>query len=819
MSIRPLPKDVIDKITSSSSIVSLNGAVCGLVRNSLDAGARKVNIVLDYVRGNCTVEDDGEGISAEEFSVNGGLAKPNNTSRFPHLSSCHGRHGSFLASLAALSLVIITSNSGNENKSSSVAIHHGVEIPTEATDPAAQHCASFSRGTRVAVFDLFGSMPVRVKHRASVFSAPPYLEKEFKALTYDLTALLLAWPLGVSILLREARRDCQLRLKSGDGLTLDQRTSRLLMQAGLSHFTEATSWVPVAASNGSLSVDGCISTIPVATRSSQFISLGIHPMERSMGGNVLFEEVNEIFTSSSFGILEDHGSSETLADDSSAAQCKPKKGLERWPMFYLRFKSNAANAEDLLRPRSPTLAGIISLLRAVCYAFLKKHKMRPRKRMHNRRRISPGEGDRRLLQDGRSGAEAPRSSMEFLCTFDNWRRIKVGHRAGVTFPQSSNSLKHLIGSRGQLLRPPFVEESQDESFAHSLCSDADIHSIQNFATRNLETLETHCREGHDNWLAKLDESWKNPVFETVESAVHRLPNELCFELCEDSKRTSASTTNISGRIAKSSLANADIIAQVDRKFVLIKLPLVSPVDGDALCTNSAQHALFAVDQHAADERCRLEELMSHYFEPEEHKMSPAIEPLDNPLYFDVAANEFALFTKRKAFWEGWGIRYQLLGAEKGRHGKEPLTRIMVTGLPPSILERCRGEPRLLLDLLRKEMWDGEDQPGFVPTRAPSTPNFQGCPRGILELLHSRACRGAIMFNDELTLAECTSLIRRLAKCSLPFQCAHGRPSMAPLVELGNKTCSVLRTLPGVAFQDDPQASIMPSAGAWADWMS
>ncbi|KAM3498992.1 hypothetical protein MY10362_007724 [Beauveria mimosiformis] len=756
MSIRPLPKDVIEKITSSSSIVSLNGAVCGLVRNSLDAGARKVNIVLDYVRGNCTVEDDGEGISAEEFSVNGGLAKPNNSSRFPHLSSYHGRHGNFLASLAALSLVIITSNRGNENNSSSVAIHHGVEIPTEATDSAAQRCASFSRGTRVAVFDLFGSMPVRVKHRASVFSSPPYLEKEFKALTYELTALLLAWPMGVSILLREARRDSQLRMKSSDGLTLDQRTSRLLMQAGLSDFTEATSWVPVAASNGSLSVDGCISTIPVATRTSQFISLGIHPLGRSMGGNVLFEEVNEIFTSSSFGILEDHGSSETLADDPSAAQCKPKKGLERWPMFYLRFKSNATDAEDLLRPRSPTLAAIISLLRAVCYAFLRKHKMRPRKRMRNRRRCSPVEGDGQLLQDGRSSA--PRPSEKFLCSFDNWRRIKVGHRAGGAFPQSSNSLKHLIGSGGQLLRLPFVEESHDESFTHSLCSDADNHFIQNFSTRNMEKLETHCREGNENWLAKLDKCWKNPVFETVESAVHRLPNELCFELCEDGKRTSASTTNISGRIAKSSLANADIIAQVDRKFVLVKLPLVSPLDDDTLCTNSAQHALFAVDQHAADERCRLEELMSHYFEPEEHNMSPAIESLDKPLYFDVAANEFALFTKRKAFWEGWGIRYQLLGAE------------MVS-------------------------------------------------QGYSEKPANQWYAGAIMFNDELTLAECTSLIRRLAKCSLPFQCAHGRPSMAPLVELGNKTCSVLRTLPGVAFQDDSQAPIMPSAGVWAEWMS
>lgn len=44
--------------------------------------------------------------------------------------------------------------------------------------------------------------------------------------------------------------------------------------------------------------------------------------------------------------------------------------------------------------------------------------------------------------------------------------------------------------------------------------------------------------------------------------------------------------------------------------------------------------------------------------------------------------------------------------------------------------------------------------------------------------------GAIMFNDVLTNTECQELVSRLAKCVLPFQCAHGRPSMAPLVDLG-----------------------------------
>lgn len=41
-----------------------------------------------------------------------------------------------------------------------------------------------------------------------------------------------------------------------------------------------------------------------------------------------------------------------------------------------------------------------------------------------------------------------------------------------------------------------------------------------------------------------------------------------------------------------------------------------------------------------------------------------------------------------------------------------------------------------------------------------------------------------MFNDELTHSECEDLMSRLSQCSFPFQCAHGRPSMAPLFDLG-----------------------------------
>jgi DNA mismatch repair protein MLH3 len=40
-----------------------------------------------------------------------------------------------------------------------------------------------------------------------------------------------------------------------------------------------------------------------------------------------------------------------------------------------------------------------------------------------------------------------------------------------------------------------------------------------------------------------------------------------------------------------------------------------------------------------------------------------------------------------------------------------------------------------------------------------------------------------MFNDELSNDQCKALISRLADCSFPFQCAHGRPSMIPLLNL------------------------------------
>ena len=76
MSIRPLPPDVVAQIKSSTVITSVNGVIYELMKNSLDAGAKKIDVTVDYSRGGCTVEDDGLGILPLDFASGGGLGKP-----------------------------------------------------------------------------------------------------------------------------------------------------------------------------------------------------------------------------------------------------------------------------------------------------------------------------------------------------------------------------------------------------------------------------------------------------------------------------------------------------------------------------------------------------------------------------------------------------------------------------------------------------------------------------------------------------------------------------------------------------------------------
>jgi DNA mismatch repair protein MLH3 len=77
--ILPLPADAIAQIKSSIAITSLNAVVIELLKNSLDAQSSKIDVTVEYCRGNCVVEDDGLGIPPPEFKESGGLGKLHRT--------------------------------------------------------------------------------------------------------------------------------------------------------------------------------------------------------------------------------------------------------------------------------------------------------------------------------------------------------------------------------------------------------------------------------------------------------------------------------------------------------------------------------------------------------------------------------------------------------------------------------------------------------------------------------------------------------------------------------------------------------------------
>ncbi|GAB0139083.1 hypothetical protein EsDP_00007298 [Epichloe bromicola] len=846
MSIRPLPKDAIDKIKSSSSITSLNDVVCGLLMNSLDANSSKINIKLDFSLGNCIIEDDGFGIQPHEFEEGGGLGKLHHTSKSPPNPRIHGSHGNFIASVAAFSLLTISSRHHRHDIHSALTIHNGNVLSRSIPAQPDQRIAAFKHGTRVSVRNLFGSMPVRVKQRGLLCSDRAKIDREWDAATKAIAALLLSWPCELSVFLREANTQREARMKAR-GSEMANRASRLFVQAGLAESEGGGSWVPVSASSRRLRIKGAISTTPVATRRSQIMCLGIRPVQNSFGTNVLYEEVNKIFKSSSFGVVDGNALDKMRG--------KPTKGVEKWPMFFLELHLLGADetlaVDDVLLGSSQhSLQAIVDLLRVICYGFLKKHWMQPKyaqkpdvksSRSHYTAQPDtlhePKMAPTRLPSRARlAGEDVFTGGSARSPPFESWHRTKVGR----SLPLLKSSTEHqevqptvpggcrmqvrrrLVGENGKLLRKPFDDVDEEaQSVTQAETDDEPSEAVEQqramiaseqsgtLTPKSIPRTKDHVQtcqpvelqpklQPHE-WLQDILGSWKNPVFETIEKQIPALPQnpvhtERHVDVRGDGQRSrfflqqneiqfEAISMDLSGRLSRCALEKAKVIGQVDKKFILLQLPLRMRKDE----ASESSSALVMLDQHAADERCRLEELMSLYFLPSSQGLLQAVtEPLQRPIVFEISARENHLLRHCHAHLQTWGIFLES-NTTKHTEGNE----VLVSRLPPSISERCQSDPKLVIELVRKEIWKLEDRaapprPTYEPGRS-WVSCFHSCPQGILELLHSRSCRSAIMFNDELSLDDCEQLAHRLSQCAFPFQCAHGRPSMAPLVDFGSGT--------------------------------
>lgn len=139
---------------------------------------------------------------------------------------------------------------------------------------------------------------------------------------------------------------------------------------------------------------------------------------------------------------------------------------------------------------------------------------------------------------------------------------------------------------------------------------------------------------------------------------------------------------------------------------------------------SHEDGVLVVDQHAAHERIRLEAFIE--------TMKPGGPTV--PLTPDIKVEHPMLFSR-------WGFE---------------LTGDMISRIPFVLQEQLSCAPEAIQEM-------DSSSHGLGPI--------------MLELLKSKACRGAIKFGDRLSLEQVNDLLNNLWNCKQPTICAHGRPSM------------------------------------------
>lgn len=161
-----------------------------------------------------------------------------------------------------------------------------------------------------------------------------------------------------------------------------------------------------------------------------------------------------------------------------------------------------------------------------------------------------------------------------------------------------------------------------------------------------------------------------------------------------------------------------------------------------------EEGLVLIDQHAAHERVRYEELMDQF-----EKKDPEKQQLLLPENIELSAVEAEIFTSNKETFEKLGFEIELFGGNT----------FIVHAVPSAIAnQNIQGIIQQVLNDLSEEK----------KTRAIKNPQEK-----IIEYM---ACRSAIKFGKNLSLDEMAELIRQVDKLKRPYTCPHGRPSMVKI---------------------------------------
>ncbi|XP_037688202.1 DNA mismatch repair protein Mlh3 isoform X2 [Choloepus didactylus] len=269
-------------------------------------------------------------------------------------------------------------------------------------------------------------------------------------------------------------------------------------------------------------------------------------------------------------------------------------------------------------------------------------------------------------------------------------------------------------------------------------------------------------------LQSLFSEWDNPVFA-------RYPEVAVDVSSGQAESLAVKIHNIlyPYRFTKEMIHSMQVLQQVDNKFIACLMSTKTEENGEA-----GGNLLVLVDQHAAHERVRLEQLIIDSYEKQQPQgsgrkklLSSTISP---PLEVTVTEEQRRLLWCYHKNLEDLGLEFIFPDTSD--------SLVLVGKVPLCFVEREANELRRGRSTVTKNIVEEfiREQVELLQTIG----GIQGTlPLTVQKVLASQACHGAVKFNDGLSLKECYRLIEALSWCQLPFQCAHGRPSMLPLADI------------------------------------
>lgn len=235
---------------------------------------------------------------------------------------------------------------------------------------------------------------------------------------------------------------------------------------------------------------------------------------------------------------------------------------------------------------------------------------------------------------------------------------------------------------------------------------------------------------HDVRVDSLDEAEESEIRQNVENVKNYGDNTAVF-----GENLHKIVDNVAENVENYGFFTMTVIGQLHGSYVL--------------CQD--EHGLVIVDQHAANERIRYEEIRAQLME-----RSFVMQPLLFPLVISI--NQ-AMMQR----WEEIAPVMQSIGLELEVFGE----REVVLREVPSWLVGGQEE-QLIYDILEYVM----DQRMFDLASLNK------------DILATMACHTSVRFNRSMTMAEMNELVKRLWQCENPHHCPHGRPTMITMEASG-----------------------------------